>query len=88
MCTAADFVLPDAVGVEDQLALLANWGDCDPCIGGGESSSSIAWDPQLVAAVQLMGFAGQADYTNWALNVATDGQAQAAIIVLAAILDE
>ena len=39
-------------------------------------------------AVEEMGFAGQEDYTDWALNIATDEQVQIATIILAAILNE
>ena len=52
------------------------------------SSSSSVWAPQVVNAVQLIGFAGQADYTNWAMTVATAGDLNSVSILLEAILDQ
>ena len=46
------------------------------------------WEPQIVAAVQVIGLTGQSDYTNWALNVATENEIYVVSIVLEVLLDE
>ena len=46
------------------------------------------WEPQIVAGVQVIGFTGQAHYTNWALNVATENEMYVASSVLEVLLDD